>query len=189
MNEPARDRNLTLTGTLEFMRLLWAVDHALQSTSKRMEQRFGVTGPQRLVIRIVGQFPRASAGEIAGILQIHPSTLTGILRRLETRQLIERRPDPTDGRRALFQLTQAGKDLDLLVDGTPEAAIAKALSAMGASDIEATRRALGRVTGALEELMAQRGPAVLQPMGEVVEGPTPIASKPAVELVPALRSA
>src|SRR6185369_8261571 len=69
-----RPRDLNLSGTLEFMRLLWAVDHALQSTSKRMEQKFGVTGPQRLVIRIVGQFPRASAGEIARILQIHPST-------------------------------------------------------------------------------------------------------------------
>ena len=38
---------------LEFMRVLWAVDHALQSTSKWMEVRLGVTGPQRLVIRIV----------------------------------------------------------------------------------------------------------------------------------------
>ena len=39
---------------LEFMRVLWAVDHALQSTSKWMEVRLGVTGPQRLVIRMIG---------------------------------------------------------------------------------------------------------------------------------------
>jgi len=38
---------------LEFMKQLWAVDHGLQSLSKRMESRFGITGPQRLVVRIV----------------------------------------------------------------------------------------------------------------------------------------
>jgi MarR family transcriptional regulator, organic hydroperoxide resistance regulator len=158
VNDQARDRDLSLSGTLEFMRLLWAVDHALQSTSKRMEQRFGVTGPQRLVIRMVGQFPRASAGEIARILQIHPSTLTGILRRLETRELIERRPDPSDGRRALFQLTKSGKEVDRLQEGTPEAAVSKALTALGSGDIDATRRTLATLTAALEEMMNDRGP-------------------------------
>jgi DNA-binding MarR family transcriptional regulator len=146
-----RRRDLSLSGTLDFMRVLWAVDHALQSTSKRMEQRLGVTGPQRLVIRIVGQFPRASAGEIAGLLRIHPSTLTGILRRLEARELIERRPDPADARRALFNLSKTGRDLDRLQEGTTETAIARALDALSADDIEATRRVLDAITRALQE--------------------------------------
>jgi DNA-binding MarR family transcriptional regulator len=159
VNEPTRERDLNLSGTLEFMRLLWAVDHALQSTSKRMEQRFGVTGPQRLVIRIVGQFPRASAGEVANILQIHPSTLTGILRRLETRDLIERRPDPADGRRALFQLTKAGKDLDRLQEGTPEAAVGRAIEALTQGDVEATRKTLVTISRALEQMIGDTAAA------------------------------
>ena len=68
---------------LEFMRLLWAIDHGLQTRSKRMAAALGVTGPQRLVIRIVGRFPGVSAGQLARILHLDPSTLTGILRRLE----------------------------------------------------------------------------------------------------------
>lgn len=152
MSDALEDNESKLTGTLEFMRLLWAVDHALQSTSKRMEQRYGVTGPQRLVIRIVGQFPRSSAGEIARLLNIHPSTLTGILRRLETRGFLERRSDPDDRRRALFQLTSAGSELDLLNEGTPEAAVAKALTSLEGRDVDSTRRALASLTAALEEL-------------------------------------
>jgi MarR family transcriptional regulator, organic hydroperoxide resistance regulator len=35
---------------LEFMRVFWALDHALQKTSKRMETTLGITSPQRLVI-------------------------------------------------------------------------------------------------------------------------------------------
>src|ERR1700760_1858990 len=88
-----------LGAVLDFMRLLWAVDHALQSASKRMEATFGVTGPQRLVVRIVGRFPGIAAGRVAEILHVHPSTLTSILKRLETRGMLQRRSDPRDARR------------------------------------------------------------------------------------------
>src|SRR5580704_311880 len=74
-----------LGGVLDFLKLLWALDHGLQTASRDMERRLGVTGPQRMVIRIVGRFPGISAGELASVLHVHPSTLTGVLRRLETR--------------------------------------------------------------------------------------------------------
>jgi DNA-binding MarR family transcriptional regulator len=85
---------------LEFLRLIWAVHHGLEKTSKKMDVRLGVTGPQRLVVRIVGRFPGIPAGRLAQILHVHPSTLTGVLKRLERRGFIERRPDPRDARRA-----------------------------------------------------------------------------------------
>lgn len=116
-----------LGDVLEFMRALWAVDHGLQATSKRMKTELGVTGPQRLVIRLVGAFPGISAGKLAGILHVHPSTLTGILRRLESRGFIERRTDPRDGRRALFTLSDSGRELDEIRERTVEAAVRHAL--------------------------------------------------------------
>src|ERR1700733_2332457 len=44
-----------LDAVLDFMRLLWSIEHGLQSASKHMEGTLGITGPQRLVLRIVGQ--------------------------------------------------------------------------------------------------------------------------------------
>ena len=70
---------------LEFMRSLWALDHALQSRSKAMAAALGVTGPQRMVVRLVGRFPDIAAGSLAELLMVHPSTLTGIVQRLESR--------------------------------------------------------------------------------------------------------
>ena len=97
---------------IDFMRLLWAVDHGLEASSKRMNAVFGVTGPQRLVIRIVGRHPGIAAGRIAEILHVHPSTLTGVLSRLADRGIVVRRVDPGDGRRALFSLTpRAGSSI------------------------------------------------------------------------------
>src|SRR3954454_24306181 len=116
-----------LGAVLDFMRLLWAVDHALQSASKRMEASHGVTGPQRLVVRIVGRFPGIAAGRAAEILHVHPSTLTGILKRLEARGVLQRRADPRDGRRALFSLTPRGRKLDTVRTGAVEQAVRRVL--------------------------------------------------------------
>ena len=113
---------------LEFMKQLWAVDHGLQTISKRLESQHGITGPQRLVVRIVGRTPGISAGALAQILRMHPSTLTGILRRLETRGVITRKSDPNDARRALFMLTARGRKVDLLKTGTVESAVRRVLA-------------------------------------------------------------
>jgi MarR family transcriptional regulator, organic hydroperoxide resistance regulator len=134
----------SLGEALEFMRLVWAVDHGLQSTSKRMESSIGLTGPQRLVVRLVGRFPGIAAGRLAQLLHVHPSTLTGVLKRLEKRGLIERKSDPLDARRALFQLTPAGRPFDVSAPGTVEAAVTRVLS----------RVSRARILGAQEVLTA-----------------------------------
>src|SRR5262245_59584466 len=46
-----------LGSVLDFMRLLWKMNHELESLSKRLVATAGVTGPQRLVVRIVGRRP------------------------------------------------------------------------------------------------------------------------------------
>ncbi|MBI3185736.1 MAG: MarR family transcriptional regulator [Myxococcales bacterium] len=110
------------------MRLLWAVDHGLNSVSKRMGRELGVTGPQRLVIRIVGRFPGIPAGRLAAVLHVHPSTLTGVLKRLESRGILQRRLDPTDARRSLLSLTARGRTYDEHRSGTVEEAVRRALA-------------------------------------------------------------
>src|SRR5438105_12847973 len=121
-------REPPLGAVLDFMRLLWAVDHALQSRSKCMRSSFGIPGPQRLVVRIVGRFPGIAAGRVAEILHVHPSTLTGILKRLESRGVLQRRADPRDARRALFGLTAKGRKLDTVKTGTVEQAVRRVLT-------------------------------------------------------------
>jgi DNA-binding MarR family transcriptional regulator len=138
-----------LGSTLDFMRLLWSLAHGLQSRSKRMEAELGVTGPQRLVLRILGRAPGTAAGTLARAMCVHPSTLTGVLRRLESRGLVERKRDATDARRKLFQLTSAGRKLDALQAGTAEAAVRRALARLSAGELETASRVLGAVSGEL----------------------------------------
>jgi len=140
---------LELGQVLEFMQALWAVDHQLQSSSKRQEATTGVTGPQRLVIRIVGRFPGIAAGKVSEILHLHPSTLTGVLQRLGSHGLLERRPDPADGRRALLTLTAQGRVVDATRGGTVEAGVRRALGRLSPRAVASAREVLVRLAAEL----------------------------------------
>jgi DNA-binding MarR family transcriptional regulator len=150
----ARDNAPPLGPVLDFLRMLWAVDHGLNRISKRMEAEFGVTGPQRLAIRIIGRFPWITAGSLAGVLHVHPSTLTGILHRLEVRGLLERRMDPNDARRTLLGLTLQGKRSNGRKPGTIEVIIEQVLSQCTREQIHATSVVLARIASALQAVSA-----------------------------------
>lgn len=139
-----------LGSVLDFLRALWALDHALQSVSKRMEAKLGVTGPQRLVVRMIGRFPGISAGEVSALLHVHPSTLTGVLKRLERRGVVARRPDPADARRALLALTAKGRRIDTTRAGTVEAAARRALSRLPPATVRRARGVAEAITAELE---------------------------------------
>ena len=136
--------------TLRFMQRLWHLAHALQVTSRRMMRKLGVTGPQRLVIRVIGQTPGMSPREIALTLGLHPSTLTGVLARLARDGLIDRRADPEDGRRSRIWLTPAGRKIDRERRGTVEAAVRRALARADGATIEQTEEMIRLLITELE---------------------------------------
>ena len=66
------------------------------------ERQIGLTGQQRLVLRFLGESPGMTAGDLAQVLHLDPSTLTGIVWRLERGGFVRRAADPHDGRRFLL---------------------------------------------------------------------------------------
>lgn len=147
--------HVRLPDVLEFMQLLWAVVHGVEKRSKRMSGEIGVTGPQRLVLRVVGLFPGVSAGDLAAILHVHPSTLTGVLQRLVEQRLVTRAESPEDRRRAVLRLTARGARANAVRRGTVESVVAETLAGVNARDRAATRRVLQQ----LALRMVSDGPA------------------------------
>ena len=140
-----------LGDVLDLMRLIWALDHALHTTSKRMKSSLGVTGPQRLVIRIVSRFPGITAGQIAELLHVDPSTLTGILKRLQAQGLVRRRSDPRDRRRAVLGITEKGKRIEMADMGTVERSVERAISRIPRAHLDHARGVLIELAAALAE--------------------------------------
>lgn len=94
---------------LQFLRTVWHLEHALERASKRMEDTLGISGPQRFALRIIGVRPGITAGDLAEVLHLHPSTVTGILQRLQARGFVRRTGNANDGRLAHLHLTAIGR--------------------------------------------------------------------------------
>ncbi len=127
---------------LDFLRLMWAVDHELQRVSKRMLIELGLTGPQRLAVRFIGRQPGLAAGELATLLHLDPGTVTGIIRRLEAARTIVRARDSSDSRRVCLTLTRRGQAMNRTRTGTIEFAVRRALASVTDGDVRAARRVL-----------------------------------------------
>jgi len=132
-----------LDPVLVFLRSLWEVDHALARASRDMQRRLGTTGPQFLALRLIQQVPGISAGELARVMHLHPSSLTGVLRRLRDRGLIRRTAHPRDSRRAVLNLTAKGRKLTRISPGTVEARTRRALEGLTPAQLATAREVLG----------------------------------------------
>jgi DNA-binding MarR family transcriptional regulator len=110
-----------------------------------MEHELGVTGLQRIIIRLVGRFPGVTAGRLAELVHVHPSTLTGVLKRLVDHGHIARARDANDGRVSHFVLTPLGVRMDKSQAGTVESLVRKAIARMDAEQLASARAVLAAV--------------------------------------------
>ncbi len=139
-----------LDEALRFMRVVWSLEHAVQSTSKRMERAIGVTGPQRLAIRVVGTLPGITPAELARTLHLDPSTVSGVLRRLAAKKLMTRDSDPVDRRQVRLRLTAKGEGLNRPSrTGSVESAIRATLAAFPDAKIRTAVEVIERLSAEL----------------------------------------
>lgn len=153
---PSTPSDARLGPGLAFLRRLWRLDHALERLSGRMERRLGVTAPQRLVLRCVGKFPGLSAGQLAALLHLDPSTISSALRRLEQRNLLERTRDPDDARRVVLQLTTAGRSVARATAGTVEHAVEQMMAEVAPDELDRFEALLERLCDTVEAEAPER---------------------------------
>lgn len=80
---------------------------AIDLHSRSLSQRFGLTGPQLIILEALVERGECSVSELSNAISLSMATVTGILSRLESRGLIERRRDDTDRRKVLVHATPA----------------------------------------------------------------------------------
>lgn len=129
---------------LGFMQVLWEVEQGLNKRSQAMLREHGVTGPQRLVIRVVARQGPISLADLARVLRLHPASVTRLASTLESKQMVLRRPDPDDKRQILLELGPAGAAVARASKGTVEQAIARTLEQSTRREVEATIAVLRR---------------------------------------------
>lgn len=95
----------------EVLIALRRIARAIDLHSKQLVQRYGLTGPQALILKNLLGTQALSVGELAKHVNLSQATVTDILDRLEKRRLVERQRSTTDKRRVLVRATKNAEKL------------------------------------------------------------------------------
>jgi DNA-binding MarR family transcriptional regulator len=98
------------------MATVTSIIRAQQVLLQRVEEHlapFGLSFARFELLRLLaftrhGELP---LGKLGARLQVHPTSITSAVDRLEKQGLVERHPHPTDGRTTLAVITDAGRDV------------------------------------------------------------------------------
>lgn len=87
------------------------VIRAIDLQSRRLLDRYELTGPQLATLRTAAQLGAPSIGTLARAVHLSQPTVTGILNRLERRGLIARERSSDDRRSVAIRVTPEGREL------------------------------------------------------------------------------
>ncbi len=83
---------------------------------------------------------------------LEPSTMTGLLDRMERDGLVARSVDPHDRRAQQIRLTSLGRDVQEPVQAVVDAVMAKVFAGIVAPELEQTKKLLRQALGNLQEV-------------------------------------
>jgi len=95
----------------EIMQSLRRIIKSLQDYSQTVSSHFGITGPQLWALKTIYQRGSLSLGELSKGMYLHPSTISGVVDRLEKKGFVLRDRTEKDRRVVKVCLTPKGKML------------------------------------------------------------------------------
>ncbi|MCA9596619.1 MAG: MarR family transcriptional regulator [Myxococcales bacterium] len=124
--------------------------------TKGLAGRYGLTGPQLAVIKMLEPVGKLSLSELSWKIRARNSTVTGIIDRMEREGLVKRRRSAADRRVVNIVLTDAGKKLASEISVEPVQIFRRVLSELSEGDAKELSRILTllarRVRDLAEEL-------------------------------------
>jgi DNA-binding MarR family transcriptional regulator len=97
------------------------------------------------VLSLIGHNPGITSRQLCSVLSILPPNLVGFLKTFEKRQLIERKPHPTDGRAVGLFLTDSGRALMRDAEATAEASDLSTATNLTATERKTLTRLLQKI--------------------------------------------
>ena len=125
----------------------FVVGKAAQQVTRRARELlapFGIMPGQYAVLKVLADAEALSGAEIGKRMQLDSASVTGVLDRMESQGLAERRPDPKDRRAQLVAATAKARQLLPQLDKEMDRLNAEADAAMG-GDRTQLQRSLRRL--------------------------------------------
>ena len=131
----------------------WAARLFARAIDLRLKE-FGVSSGQLPVFFALADGRALAQKELARLAATEQPTMAATLSRMERDGLIERRPDPADGRSSLVSLSAEARAKARLVMKAVNETNAAALAALGEEEHDALLGSLGKVVSTLGRLLS-----------------------------------
>lgn len=141
-----QSRKKTIASTFDNLR---RVVQVVQGYSKRAERVAGLTGPQLWAIKVLSESAPIMVSDLARRMYLHPSTVIGILDRLETRGLAKRTRSTEDRRVVTVALTRKGKDAVKKVPVVAQGLLLTGLEELSDADLRLISKGIELLVGIL----------------------------------------
>lgn len=132
------------------LRSLRRIIRAIDQHSRRLSNQLNLTVPQLVCLRQLVLTGPSTPGKLASKVYLSQATVTGILDRLESRELIKRERSHPDRRRVNVSLTDSGRRLAEEMPWPLQERFASRLAAMPVSGQKTIDRALKQIVDMME---------------------------------------
>ncbi len=112
---------------LRILQALRRIMRAVEIHSHKLASQHNITGPQLACLLAVREEGPLSSGKLAKKVYLSPSTLVGIVDRLEEKQLVTRKRDNKDRRQVQISITPKGEELIAAAPSLLQETLANAL--------------------------------------------------------------
>ena len=127
----------------EVMQDLRRIFKVVETYSRSVETRFGITGPQLWALWELGRSAPLSLKNLAARMHLSPSTVVGVVDRLIAKDLVVREGDPVDRRRVCLSLSDKGKALTRQAPNPAQDQLIKGLKSLDSQQLETLSQSLG----------------------------------------------
>jgi DNA-binding MarR family transcriptional regulator len=136
------DNQAVIKDIVESIRQLY---RAVYQDASKVGRQFGLTASQSGVLRCLFNFGPLSSADLSRKLFVTPSNITGIIDRLEKKQLVERVKKVGDRRVALITLTDEGLEISQMLPDPIERKLINGLAHLDTDRVERLRAAMEQI--------------------------------------------
>lgn len=142
MPRTAVDRDMAISNTVQGLRRIFK---AVQDYSQDVSHRFGITGPQLWALKTISQTDGLSLSELSKKMYLHPSTVTGVVDRLENKGFVVRERTSPDRRVIRLRLTAEGHNLMKNAPSSTQGKLIHGLRKLKKTELEAICKAVQKL--------------------------------------------
>ena len=135
---------------LKILQSLRRIIRAVDLHSRKLSMQYQITGPQLACLLVINSRGPVTVSSLARDVYLSPSTIVGILDRLEQKTLVLRKRSSQDRRVVNIEITEAGRDLVRSAPSPLQETLAKALQKLSEKEQVVITKSLEKIVALME---------------------------------------